>query len=713
MGWNKSIFVWVMSLVLCVSCNKEQGILPEDTMQWETRKVAVVLPMQNGLDKHWRRTLNQCAEDLKQAFAMQQRGIALEYEWYDEDSEDLEQLADELSKRKEVVGVIGGYHSDNAKKLASRFCRSQVKKTFFTLATTEELVRGFSSAGCLWAMTETDIAQCEVLLAKAYAYGAKSVGLIADGSSLYGKTFVDWFAFQAKEMGMEVTGIYDYAHSSVDKEAAKAAASGTNFLICAPNDIEGIRKIQEAMHRQAAGGLPIPRCLYSDIAYGADVVKLLGASANGLEGVCVGADPESGFDVCYETTYGEQATNGEAQVYDAAMMVGYGCYLQLLHEHLYDKQLALDEALKILVDGRGDYQHTWSTKGMSDFITELTQGKTPDLRGVSGTLDFDKKVYTNILNSIYHHYMVYDGQYIILDYNASNSSERTSETLAGWNWKNDRMQELEECTSTDYTYPALHERWALLVASSSGWNNYRHQADVYYMYQLLRGYGYEDDHIVLIAEDDIAYNKNNPNQGMVNIHLGGSNVYEDLTIDYHPSELVPEDVKSILCGEESERLPHVISADEDDNVFFFWSGHGIPEHLMWLNNRRGLSRELAQEIFASMHEKKCYRKLLCLIETCYSGSVFDAVEGLPGILAITAANANETSKADVYNCDLEVWMSNRFTLTFQDCIVKNPSITMRELYYRLFNNTVGSHVTVFNEENYGNMYTNTMREFLE
>ena len=285
MEWNKSIIAWGMLLVLCMSCSKEQGVLPEDTVKWETRKVAVVLPMQNGLDIHWKRTLNQCADDLKQAFAMQQKGIALEYEWYDEDSEDLEQLADELSKRQEVVAVIGGYHSDNARTLASRFCRSQVKKTFFTLATTEELVRGFSSAGCLWAMNETDIAQCEVLLVKAHSYGAKSVGLIADGGTLYGKTFVEWFAFQAKEMGLDVKGIYDYAHSSIEEEAARAMASEADYLICAPNDVEGIRKIQEAMYKQAFIGVPPPRCLYSDIAYGADVIKLLGAQANGLEGV--------------------------------------------------------------------------------------------------------------------------------------------------------------------------------------------------------------------------------------------------------------------------------------------------------------------------------------------------------------------------------------------------------------------------------------------
>ena len=710
MGRNNGYFVLAALLfVLCVSCNREQELLPEDTTAWETRTVAVVLPMQNGLDVHWRRTLNQCADDLKKAFEGQPRGIALEYEWYDENEEDLTQLADDLGKRKEVVAVIGGFRSDNAKAMASRFCRSGVKKTFFTLATTEELVRGFSSAGCLWAMTETDIAQCEVLLAKAHAYGAKSVGLIADGGSLYGKTFVEWFGFQAKEMGMEVTGIYNYEHGTIEEEAGKAAASGADYLICVPDDVEGVRKIEEAMHWQAVAGMPPPRCLYSDIAYGADVIAALGEYANGIEGVCVGADPETGFDICYEITYGEQPTNGEVQAYDAAMMIGYACYLQLLNEGL-----PLNEAVKALVDGRGEYQHTWSTKGMKDFIAALTRGERPDLRGVSGSLDFDRKVYTNVLESVYSNYMIYDGRYIILDYTTTSGSARTDATLAGWNWKNNQMQELEDSAyNIDRKYPTLDERWALLVAASSGWNNYRHQADVYYIYQLLRKNGYDDDHIVLIAEDDIAYNKSNTAQGVVRVRMNGDNVYEDVKIDYRPSELNSGDIKAILCGEQSERLHQVISSDGDDNVFLFWSGHGLQGRLVWLENRNGFTQAFAKEVFTSMHDKQCYRKLLCMVETCYSGSVFNAVEGIPGMLALTAANENETSKADIYNCDLDVWMSNRFTLTFQDCIAGNPSISMRDLYYRLFNNTVGSHVMVYNAENYGNMYTNTMREFLE
>lgn len=87
-------------------------------------------------------------------------------------------------------------------------------------------------------------------------------------------------------------------------------------------------------------------------------------------------------------------------------------------------------------------------------------------------------------------------------------------------------------------------------------------------------------------------------------------------------------------------------------------------------------------------------------------------EGVPGMLFITAANGDETSKADVFNSDMRIWMSNRFTSTFIEQIAANQSIAMRDLYYRLFINTVGSHVMVYNDQNYGNLYTSDMSEFV-
>ncbi|MDB9212412.1 hypothetical protein PN655_15725, partial [Odoribacter splanchnicus] len=78
---------------------------------------------------------------------------------------------------------------------------------------------------------------------------------------------------------------------------------------------------------------------------------------------------------------------------------------------------------------------------------------------------------------------------------------------------------------------------------------------------------------------------------------------------------------------------------------------------------------------------------------------------------ITAADENETSKADVFSNKLNVWMSNRFTSTFQDLIDKEPGISIRDLYYGLFQNTVGSHVMVYNTSCFDNLYHCSFSEF--
>ena len=55
--------------------------------------------------------------------------------------------------------------------------------------------------------------------------------------------------------------------------------------------------------------------------------------------------------------------------------------------------------------------------------------------------------------------------------------------------------------STNFVYAA---NWALLVAGSNGWFNYRHQADVCHAYQVLHNHGIPDSNIVVMMFDDIA-----------------------------------------------------------------------------------------------------------------------------------------------------------------------------------------------------------------
>lgn len=53
--------------------------------------------------------------------------------------------------------------------------------------------------------------------------------------------------------------------------------------------------------------------------------------------------------------------------------------------------------------------------------------------------------------------------------------------------------------------PSEAEIWAMLVAGSYGYENYRHQADVCRAYQILHANGIPDERIVVMMADDIAY----------------------------------------------------------------------------------------------------------------------------------------------------------------------------------------------------------------
>ena len=113
--------------------------------------VAVVLPFSDGLEAHWKQCLKLCSDNLYKASLQNGSGVRLVYDFYDEESPNLTDLAKSLAADEGITAVIGGFYSSNAITLANVF--SKANKPFFTIATTEQLVRAYSSWGNLWAMT--------------------------------------------------------------------------------------------------------------------------------------------------------------------------------------------------------------------------------------------------------------------------------------------------------------------------------------------------------------------------------------------------------------------------------------------------------------------------------------------------------------------------------------------------------------------------------
>lgn len=698
-GW------WLTCLLLLAFCGCADDIEAPTSPQskQEVHTVAVIMPMSHGLDKHWKRTLSFLNRNMDIAFKGQEKAIKLRYELYDEDKEDMSRLADSLAKRKDIEAVVGCLYSDHAVEMITKL--ADAEKTFLTVSTSADLTRGNTQHGYLWSMVETDITQCEVLLSKALDYGAKRVSLLTLENNSYSQTFVDWFSFQAGELGLEVTGIHLYNEQNVTEVSQRACDEETDYIICVPATVEEVQWICEAFQKYDATHPFSPKKLFGDTAYGSDVINKYAKYVEGIEGVTFGADPESGFEVSYKTFFRDELSLGESQIYDACMMLYYGFWYQLIHAN---QSLSLKESLRAVVDGRDNNHYGWMGEDMRFVIESFANGRHPNITGASGSLDFDQDVYTSVLESTYANFMVYNGRYVTLGYNKSNGGRRSDRTLAGWNWKKNQIQDFSD--ETDIHYPALQDKWALLVASSKDWKNYRHQADILSVYQMIRERGYPDDHIILIMEDDLAQNPKNPFKGEVKTDLAESNLYQNFDIDYKMSDLTPTDIMNILSGKKNSRTPIVIESTDKDNILIFWSGHGTQAELCWGDDFMGVRKDMIGNTLRQMAKEKKYRKMLFLIEACYSGSIVKDIL-IPGALFITAANDKETSKADNFSNQLGVWMTNRFTYGLREQLETDMSVPLRDLYYRLFINTIGSHVMVYNTANFGNIHMNNISEF--
>ena len=90
---------------------------------------------------------------------------------------------------------------------------------------------------------------------------------------------------------------------------------------------------------------------------------------------------------------------------------------------------------------------------------------------------------------------------------------------------------------------AAPTNWAVLVAGSSSWFNYRHQADVYHAYQMIKNKGFDEEKIIVFAYDDIASDPKNPFPGKIfnkpTYGEEGVDVYDGVKIDYSRGDVTP------------------------------------------------------------------------------------------------------------------------------------------------------------------------------
>ena len=626
----------------------------------------------------------------------------------------------------------------------------------------------------LWSLTTSDVELASLLMSdyaticQAYTTEKPNAIVFAVGNS-YGKTFTDWAPFFAQNYGIELLenqtirkadDIQKYVKGLSDDSGVGAAFDITSASFMAVEttqmlyDIARIRRqllveyygtklfpTTDAFAEENDGYWQLFENLYrsyfafsglseeSLAALGPDGPRIL----QGYQGFSPYADPTTGFEMSYQTRFGVLPTFTECKFYDGLMLAAFAaCYVE---HHPKDNapNTQFNDAVVAITNTTNESMgiSVWNTTPMKAYLSAMEVGQLFHFIGASGEISFDCETYTAATTTTYVHWQIMDGQILHRSYFGSTGG-RTVNASAAWLFlyneqraSDDFMQQVSEGAEQDFSYSVFTDQYAVLVQGSNGFINYRHQADVLSIYQSLRRGGFPDDHIILILDKKMASDAQNPEPGIVRTSPNGPDLLSGTTagsgipaaeIDYDSADLTATDVADILAGRQSDRLPVVVPQGAGNNVLFYWSGHGRnvsrggADEFSWRNTSYG--NGFSADLLGKTAREMLFRKLLVVAEPCYSECVIRAVDGIPGVLAISGASSQEQSWADCWNDKANVWMCDRFSQNLVNCLTANPDTSFRDLFLYCAQHTLGSHARIVNAAHFGNLYTTGPAEFI-
>eukprot|EP00768_Dysnectes_brevis_P008568 gnl/Dysnectes_brevis/783_a863_5687.p1 GENE.gnl/Dysnectes_brevis/783_a863_5687~~gnl/Dysnectes_brevis/783_a863_5687.p1 ORF type:complete len:411 (-),score=197.79 gnl/Dysnectes_brevis/783_a863_5687:53-1285(-) len=255
---------------------------------------------------------------------------------------------------------------------------------------------------------------------------------------------------------------------------------------------------------------------------------------------------------------------------------------------------------------------------------------------------------------------------------------------------------------------ALCDSWAVLVAGSNTYSNYRHQADICHSYQILKDGGIPESNIITFMYDDIANNPRNPYKGQIFNNPNHVNVYNGVTIDYSGADVTPANFLRVLRGQSlSVGSGKTLGSTADDKVFINFSDHGgsgliaFPSQYLYANDLISALED--------MHSANMYDELVFYLEACESGSMFDGLlsDDLK-IYATTAANPYQSSYAYYYDSALGTYLGDEYSISWTEDIDNHANqgslngYSLQDQFTYLKQKVAGSEVCQYGDVSFKN-----------
>ena len=192
------------------------------------------------------------------------------------------------------------------------------------------------------------------------------------------------------------------------------------------------------------------------------------------------------------------------------------------------------------------------------------------------------------------------------------------------------------------------DHWAVIMAGSNTYSNYRHQADSHHAVKIMLDNGIPRDQIIHLAYDDIASSRYNPFPGQLfnkptAAGVEGVNVYDQSEIDYSGKAVNKENFLNVLKGIDTGAGP-VLKSDENSKVFVYFVDHGGAGLICTPNGSSDwIYADELDSTLQTMKDTGMFKELTFYLEACESGSMFPNLKADENIYALTASNATQSS----------------------------------------------------------------------
>lgn len=255
--------------------------------------------------------------------------------------------------------------------------------------------------------------------------------------------------------------------------------------------------------------------------------------------------------------------------------------------------------------------------------------------------------------------------------------------------------------------------WAVLVAGSNTYSNYRHQADICHAYQILSNNGIPEEQIIVFMYDDIANNIQNPRKGEIINHPEGDDVYKNVPKDYIGKDCNTENFLSVLQGKDMTGIGSgkTLLSTENDKVFIYYADHGATGLVSMPSGPYLYATDLIRTI-QTMNKNSLYKELVFYMEACESGSMFKDLPSDLNVYVTTASNPSESSYACYYDSSLRTYLGDCYSVNWMEN-TESSSLddeTLEDQYETVKKLTTQSHVMQYGQLTIDN---EAISEFME